>query len=348
MSTGWAGPLESEVPIHWQQKEFTHNTTPAEFPAPNLELVNTWADWAQAREYRMDLDPGGRVLLLSSRHHRRTQRDFELVRTVLSYLDELLPPTTPSGELLQGAEMLLGATRVHDIPPIVLVQAEDRGDYSALVEYIGSRLDGGPDFVQHARPDLGFMHGPTHCAAWEIAPKGVRGWRSDQELVNRMTQCMLEARFGPQPNWLSQGVAWCSELQLFGEAHAFPFREDFEGLDEHRGWETPLRRRFKRGSNEEFELSELVEWRPGSYDAQQAGVSWGLVSFLQLHRPGALASVAADLGVYYDLHEGGADGYRVPLAAQREILEFHAGEHLLSETQRYFQEGRRYQAAEKR
>lgn len=78
-------------PIRWGERSLRLDALPPELPSAARQALEAWHAWAAARDYRLDLDPAGRVLLVSRRSLERTPRLLELAALVVARFDQELP-----------------------------------------------------------------------------------------------------------------------------------------------------------------------------------------------------------------------------------------------------------------
>jgi len=338
--------------VHWNGKSFAPRAMPSHMPAEQRALIGTWAPFAEQMDYRMDLDNSGRVLLLSSNKHRRVSHEMRLIDRTLDLFDEKLPLTpVPASTGLDDIVLGNGAEMLRQPEPMVLVRARDRADYWKLTEFVAERHAYLAKWVDDVQDDPGFQLSVPLCGTWLETEHGLEEWRADNELVNRLAHGLLQTRFGQQPQWLAQGVAWYTELEVARSIYAFPSREGFVSIGEHTGWLRPLKKTYSRQKGQDLTLDEVATWARGSYDEECAARSFGLVSFLLEHRSDSLPRIAAELGAYRETFarvpvEGGRWAmdlsYEVPIQAQGLTLARHAGEDVMHEATRFFLRGKSY------
>jgi hypothetical protein len=269
--------------------------------------------------------------------------------------DQLLPAPERTAEDLEVREVEWGAAQlVPDRNPVVLVRVKDPSHYDSLLDQMASSQSYLSGWVSSARGQTGFVSQATQAGAWLEAPPGLeigQVWRSENELVNRLTQLLFYRRFGLQPHWFKISLAWNLEQGVLRSIYSFPGRDEFVGIGEHSGWAPELKSRFKKRKKEPLTFPEFGAWERGKWDMKSAQTSWGLMAFLAQHRPESLAAIAEDLRKYHKdhsiiTHPDGrweiVSGYEVPDDVQAEIVRRHAGEDYLDEASDFFRTGRRY------
>lgn len=343
-----------EARLHWRGEEITLAELPTELFDRLCPTLEHWVPWTESEGYRAHLNEGARVIFLTHLSEKRAARQLALVEKTVAAFDELLPPVErdPAEDFLE-ADWGVGEV-VPDRDPIVLFELEEPEHFASLLDHLGSEVPRLSAWASGMKRGTGFMYDDVLSAAWMAAPPEVElgtVWRPENELVNRLARMLLRGRFGGQPHWFKLGVAWRVEQEVMGDIYAFPGRNEFVEVGSHAGWETELKREFKKRRRDPLQWSEFALWRDGTWDADAAARSWGLVSFLAEHRAESLPRIAEALRV---AHKAGtrvvhADGrwelrpsFVVPLEEQMEIFREHAGEDLLEEATVAFQKGRRY------
>lgn len=352
-----AAELRSEdenAVVHWKGASYTPDALPEEMPEVVAETVVSWAAWGAPKGYRLDIDDDGRVILMTM-GDSTPEKDLELVAKTTEMFDELLPAPERSAEDLAVREVEWGAAQlVPDRNPVVLVRVKEPGHYDSLLDQMASTQSYLSAWVSSARGQTGFVSQATQAGAWLEAPPGLeigQVWRSENELVHRLTQLLLYRRFGMQPNWFKVSLAWNLEQGVLRSIYSFPGRNEFVGIGEHSGWEPELKRQFKKRKKEPLTFDEFAGWKQGRWDMESAQISWGLMSFLAKHRPEALSAIAEDIRKFHKEHsiithpDGTWEivpGYEVPEDVQEAIVRRHAGEDYLEEASDFFRTWKRY------
>ncbi|MCP3920827.1 MAG: hypothetical protein GY711_35315 [bacterium] len=341
-------PNEKQPTVRWQRKVFTADACPAEMPTATRETIEHWSGWAGEYGYRMDLDPNSRVLLLSADRRRSVHRQTELVKKTLETFDEVTPWVEPSAE--NRGDVVVPRTGPRHDAPIVLFHLQDQEDLAGAVEALAADEPYLAEWVDSAKQAPGFVLERPFVAGFIDNP-GIEEWRPQNELVNRLSHVLALARFGRLPHWLAEGMAWHIELEVTRSIYAFPGRVGFVAISEHKGWTKALHKLYRKRRDASVDVEELTSWERGTYDDTFAAISWGVVTFLAKHRPGTLSGIAADLGLYREMHgvTHHANGtwelvphYEVPTDVQRTVILRHATVSTLAECMRFFQKGRRY------
>jgi len=85
-------PLSDEkVEIHWGEKTLSLDKLPPELPASAREALELWGGYAAEVGYRLDLDPTGRVLLVTRAKNSGIEKQMQLACAVIERFDRELP-----------------------------------------------------------------------------------------------------------------------------------------------------------------------------------------------------------------------------------------------------------------
>ena len=85
------GPGSGAAPVMWKGIRYTIETLPADMPQSAKEVIVRWADWTAENGCRLDLDPTGRVLLVSQSAASNYTRLLGLITAANNFTDEHLP-----------------------------------------------------------------------------------------------------------------------------------------------------------------------------------------------------------------------------------------------------------------
>jgi len=94
-----AAPAPSaEVVVRWNGKNYTSEALPEDFPAAARASVELWAPWCERGGYRMDLEDGARVLLITE-GRKTPNKEMRLVERVVELFErEFAAPERASDE----------------------------------------------------------------------------------------------------------------------------------------------------------------------------------------------------------------------------------------------------------
>ena len=319
-----------------------------------LEQLELYRAWIIENDYRVSMTEDGRVILVTS-SRKVARRRMKLVDETLEAFDQLMSPPdrAGSGEVFSRAAWGVG-DHVPDEVPVVLVEVRKVSEYHALLSGLGQAREELSSLASLHGMRPGFSEERVTAAVWQESPLGIElgtVWRSENELVNRLARLLLFRSFGPQPTWLSVGVAWNVELDVMREIYCFPYRSGFVGIGEHGGWETELKREFKKRKADPLALEEFAGWRRNTWDEHQAQLSFGMVEYLSRHEPGVLPRAAEAFRLGYKdgfktTHPDGSwetnPSYQIPVEDQLEVLVDASDAELLGRATEFMSRWNRY------
>lgn len=360
-----AMPLPPRAQCYWKRDSFLPRSAPDDLPGTALASIEAWWPFALEHDYRIDVEREGRVLMLSDHRERRTRDEMILVEETLALFDMHLPDEPLDPEETMSVDRLtlpLPSTR-----PVVLLRLRDEEDLGHCMAHLVGLEPRLASWAHSSALGTGFRLSDPSVAAWIVDPE-VEEWREENELVNRLSHSLLEGRFGRQPHWLAQGIAWYAELELTDGIWCFPNRDGFVGVSEHSGWESELRRTFLKRKSLPVSVEEVAGWQRGTWDDQAAALSWGLVTFLiedcldedeldAEEEDRILADIVREMGAHRQTFgvrtspDGSwteVPGFELSAGVQRQIIEHHAGAGLWDEVTRCFWMGSRYKPSRTR
>ena len=230
----------------------------------------------------------GRVILATS-SKKVARRRMKFVERTLEAFDELMsPPTgrapTRSSAAPPGASGTTSSTRCRSFSSRSARPASTRTSCRAWAR---PARTSNLVHVHGMRP--GFSEEQVTAAVLQEAPTATSYtvWRSENELVNRLARLLVFRSYGPQPTWLSVGAAWNIELEVMRDIYCF-YRAGFVGIGDHGGWETELKREFKKRKKDPLALDEFAGWRRNTWDEHKAQLAFGMVEYLSRHEPEVL------------------------------------------------------------
>jgi hypothetical protein len=351
-ASGAGENASAEESLLWKGQQVTIDELPDEVRSSISGSIEYWAPWCARSGYGVFLEQNGRVMLAFHKQGKDAERLTRLVDETLSVFDRFLPAVAldPQEDYLE-AEWGLGEV-VPDRDPVILFELAFTEHLASLLDHVGQQSPRLSSWANANKRESGFMYDYALSAAWLAAPPDVElgtVWRSENELVNRLARMLLRRRFGEQPHWLRQGMAWQVEQTVLGNLYSFPGRDEFISVTDHEGWRVELKLAFKKRSKDPLRMEEFADWRSGAWKEQAAHISWGLTRFLAEERPEALSRIAED---YRRLGKQGArvvhdDGtwelrpdYSIPIETQREVLVAHAGEDVFAKATASFRKGK--------
>jgi hypothetical protein len=156
----------------------------------------------------------------------------------------------------------------------------DAQDHGALLDHLERNVPYLKGWIAEARQQTGLTLEDPLVGAFVENAAGQEEWNGDHEVLNRVVQLLTLRRFGQQPNWLVQGLAWEAEMAFDGSVYCFPYRDGFVYATEHTSWPSDLRRAFKDRAARPLTIDELASWPRGTWDPEAAPVAWGFVHVL--------------------------------------------------------------------
>lgn len=192
-------------------------------------------------------------------------------------------PTTGAGGAAKPATPVTawgsGAVAL-DSQTAVLFVLHDEKDYNALLDHLEGSVGYLKDWVAGARKQTGLTLEDPLVGAFVENASGQEEWNGDHEVLNRVVQLLTLRRFGQQPNWVVQGLAWESEMALYNAVYCFPYRDGFVFATEHTSWPSDLRIAFKDRATKPLDILELADWKRGTWNPEAAPLAWGFVRHL--------------------------------------------------------------------
>jgi hypothetical protein len=108
------GPFLGDDAAHWGERSLRLDALPADLPPGARAALEAWHAFALEHEYRLDLDPRGRVLLVTRRSNERVPAQLELAAQVIELFDRELPAPAVR---LEAAAPKLAARAPPPAPP---------------------------------------------------------------------------------------------------------------------------------------------------------------------------------------------------------------------------------------
>lgn len=325
------GGKAADVTVTFKGKTFTADTLPAELSPEQRATVNRYTLWAAGAGYRMDFDAQGRVLLVTHKNRSGLSSAKSVVGKAETWFDTVLP--APERKPAEEPKTGDGATRpasaplpedpeakiVRDTPPAapaapaaqtawgsgsivpdthvaVLFIVKNAEDYASLLDVMATETRYLKDWVEHARKFTGFTLEDPLAGAYIENAEGQEEWNGDHELMNRTAQLLTLRRFGQQPNWVVQGIAWECEMAADNNVYCFPFRSEFVFAAEHGAWPNEVKLLLK-DMNRAVDVVDLTKWKRGTYEGKSAKLAWGVTHHLLGQGPGKLSAALEDLRV---------------------------------------------------
>lgn len=351
--------------LRWKGRAYAAERLPDDLEAGARAAWKQWSVWAHASGYKLELSNDQHLLLAYPKQQSSAASDLARIDTAAKIFERLAPlpdRSTMPGSFPPGLAGALGEPPA-DLPPgllptdfpscdrdtAVLIKARSVDDYESAVHAAVQGGEGLAGWEGAALAHRGFVLPDPLCAAWiSTGAPGMEEWSSDAELVHRVAQLLLLRRFGPQPWWLTVGLAWNVEMEQLGGVYCYPYRIGFVSANEHAGWDKRLAAAFKARKDEPLQASELFSLARGEFDAAGADVAWGSVAYLASQKTGALSSLLAELRTARLVKgrvEAGdgtwtlARDFELPHAEQLRLLQKHAGNDVRTELVAWFAKG---------
>jgi hypothetical protein len=304
--TGWAGKVKYRMDLDAQGRVLLLTPAKGGSAREKLRLVGQAESWFDAL-----LPPGSRAAVAPAAAEQPGPKVPEKPATPppapLPEDPEGPPPTAPPKTTGTGA-----STGTKPTPPkvwgsgsgspdsqtAVLIVAHDEEDFGKLLDHLEDSVPYLKDWVEEARKQTGLTLEDPLLGAYVENASGQEEWNGDHEVLNRVVQLLTLRRFGQQPNWLVQGLAWEAEMAFDGSVYCFPYRDGFVWATEHTSWPSDLRIAFKDRATKPLAIEELAQWKRGVWDPEAAPLAWGFVHYLveaQKSKERALSSLLDEL-----------------------------------------------------
>ena len=251
-------------------------------------------------------------------------------------------------ELFEEDERDLTRTPARTAVLVSLAGPDSLASVTRFLASVEPRLSG---WASSAAGGTGFALEDPLCAGWLEEVETSEVWSPENELVNRLTRLLTVERYGRQPHWLAQGLAWFVELEVCKDVYCFPFRTGFVSKKEHRSWPRRLGEVLAARGERPLEMELLAGWPRSSWNEESAVLSWGAVAMLAEHFPEELPQVLAAFRELRDTdgRDTKPDGswtvipdYEVPAAQQLEVLDRQLGVDFLTELDRWARKPKTY------
>jgi len=351
LNTANPGTVCRDSTVRWDGRPYVIDELPDELGGAPRKAAQAWAAWCEENGYAMELDESGRVLLVTARGSKKLTKARALVKKTSAFFDKILPaPIETEGRSGESAGWGGGATPL-DHETAVLFVLSDVKDQGKLLDELAKQHGYLSGWAQGAKSLVGFvLEEPLVGAYLESAPN-LEEWRPENELVHRLTELLFLRRFGRQPWWLQQGVAWNVEIALEKGVYCFPYRNEFIYEVEHAAWPSNVKALYHRQGKDikPLDLERLTNWHRSSFNAQAALTAWGAAHFLINEHGDQLPVFLRDLHRFRDQHDrvDNGDGtwqrmlgYEIPLDSMREKLEQYFGADVLADAGKYLGKGK--------
>lgn len=182
----------------------------------------------------------------------------------------------------------------------VLVIARNAEDYATLLDVLAKEREYLRDWLDVARKHTGFTVEDPLTGAFIENAAGQEEWSAEHEIINRVAQLLTLRRFGQQPNWVVQGIAWEAEMHEDGQVWCFPYRREFVFAAEHGAWPGDAKNLVKELEGKPVDLAPLCAWKRGAWDPKAAKLAWGVTRHFLGQAPGRFSAALEELRVLRD------------------------------------------------
>lgn len=353
--------------VSWRGKTFAIEKLPPDLDAGARAVILDWRPFAKERGYRFDLEPKARVLVLSPTDATAPERTLELVASTTELFEAALPPperrratSTPApeakatpksapqplpedpeepparapqkpatGTAAAAVKIEADPADVLDKRPAVLLCLRNDEDYGKALDFAAKLEPYLLAWLDQAKQQSGFTLERPLCGGMVFNQPDQEEWNPDNEVVNRCMQILVLRRFGAQPYWIAQGLAWYAEFGVQKSVYCFPYRTGFVGIGEHTDWDKALGARFSSSPKESVALEDFARLERGTWDDARARAAWGVADYLARTRPRDLSGLLEDLRFERDQKNRRTKGdgtweripdYELPLADQKRIF----------------------------
>ena len=341
----------AETLVRWKSRPYPIDELPAELGDEPGKAARAWTDWCAEHRYAMELDDGGRVLLVTAVGSTKRAKARALVKKTSKQFDKILPaPTETAGHPGEVAQWGAGSTPL-DHETAVLFVLRDADDQARLLEELARKHSYLSGWTESAKNFVGFVLERPLVGAYLESAANLKEWRPENELVHRLTELLFLRRFGRQPWWLQQGIAWNVEIATLKGVYCFPYRSEFIYATEHGAWPDNVKGLYTRKGKDAkpLDLERLTNWTRGSYRSQEAWTAWGAAHFLIKEQGAALPAFLRELHRYRDEHDRADNGdgtwqrvvgYEIAVDVLQEMMERHFGADVLLEAGTYLGKGK--------
>ena len=256
-----------------------HSTTKGgDYSEAAATALESWSEWKEAQSSDKDLtektykpskSKDGRVLVFAPRGTSASKLLKSSKKTVAVF-DELFPP----------------ASREDAAPPVrtaVLFPIAGPKSFTSITAAAAKSVAGLQGWASAAPRGVGFLLEDPLAGGWLLEVPNSEVWNVENELVNRLARLLTIERYGRQPHWLSQGIAWRIEQDVCKDVYCFPYRNGFVSKKEHRSWSKRLPQVMTARGERPLAMADLHGWKRNTWDANSAALASGAVDMLAKH-----------------------------------------------------------------
>lgn len=187
-----------------------------------------------------------------------------------------------------------------DSQTAVLVIPKNAEDYGSLLDLLAKEREYLAEWMGVARKHTGFTVEDPLTGAFVENAAGQEEWDPEHEVINRVAQLLTLRRFGQQPNWVVQGIAWEAEMANDGQLYCFPYRREFVLAAEHGAWPAEAKNLVKDLGGKPVEMASLCAWKRGTWEAKTAKLAWGVARHFLGQTPGRFSAALEEMRMLRD------------------------------------------------
>ncbi len=313
-------PAPAKAPdggLFYEGRRVSYSKLPTDHPAPLRALLEKERLFAEKHGLRVYAKAKAPVVVISEWGESQTLRHLEdaeqLAADFPRFFPEAKEPPPLADEEIDGAD---------PSNPFPLFLIQTMPVYTALAERMEAEHEYLKGWAAKAANLQGFhLYRPRIVVCLSGTYGDPRHW-----VLHELVHVMAYPRYGRQPFWVEEGMAWYVEDALLKGVFAFCYRSNFLWDAEKSGWSNDFAGLLKR--EKAPSVLQLASLRPGTYTAGDLGVkdprallAYGFIAFLSNERRDefvsmmhAFAKDAAEVGDF-------EASYEVPVETQRRILE---------------------------
>ncbi len=252
--------------VHWAGKTVAFEKLPADFPASVKELINHYQEYAIEQNLRVQGEPNSPVVFWTAGSVEETTKLLKLAQKFFLNLRKAF-----GGEESASVPVFL-LKKTAQYAPLISLLVKDHPYLEPWAETARS-ISG---FQLYKPPILVLLNDGVEQEEYSL----------ENQMLHQLTHLFLGLQFGPQPFWLSEGLAWHFEEQLQSSVYAYCYRSGFIYTAEHTSWEKDLQKMFQKQKQPKFE--ELFAAKKEDFDMDRALTSFGVARFLANEKSQAL------------------------------------------------------------
>lgn len=204
---------------------------------------------------------------------------------------------------------------------VEMIYVDKKEPYEAYVDLLVSRQGYLSGWAAGAKETAGFTLLLPFAAAYFRDPKDPKEKKAEfnltNQLVHQFSHLLVNARFGRQPYWVSESIAWSLEQARENQIYAFCHRSGFVAKSEHGGW-PKLGKTFFAGNAKAFDRIFSMDRDAEIPRALGAG-SMALMEHLASKSHDDLLKLLVAFKADFDARST-EPGYKISVEKQKEIF----------------------------